>query len=146
MYFTAPFRSSLDLHASTPHHLQPAGATPPRARFEPAAPTLQPPPGSKVGLPVTVTNTSPDVFPHGPGVFALSYHLLTATGQTLRHDNARVYLTEPLAPGERTAVTLNVDVPAERGDYQIEIDLIWEGVFWFRDIGNPTSFVPLVVA
>ncbi len=145
LLFTAPFRSCVDLHASTPRNLQPAGDTPPRALFEPAAATLQAPAGSTIGLPVALTNTSPDVFPHGPGVFGLSYHLLTATGQTLRHDNARAYLPEPLAPGERAIITLIIDAPAERGDYQIEIDLIWEGVFWFRDIGNPTAFIPLAV-
>ncbi len=145
LLFTAPFRSCLDLHASTPHNLQPAGAIPPRALFEPVPSTLQAVPGSAVALPVAITNTSPDVFPHGPGIFGLSYHLLTATGQTLRHDNARADLTEPLAPGERAVITLTIDAPAERGDYQIEIDLIWEGVFWFRDIGNPTAFIPLAV-
>ena len=146
LLFTAPLRACVDLHASTPHNLLSACATLPHALFEPASAALQVPPGSTVALPVAVTNTSPGAFPYGSLVFGLSYHLLNATGQTLSHDNARAYLTAPLAPGERVTVTLLVETPSERGDYQIEIDLIWEGVFWFRDIGNPTALVPLSVA
>ncbi len=131
------------LHAAQP---QPAGAAPPRAGFAPASTSSEAAPGAPGALPVAVTNTSPDVFPHGLGVFGLSYHLFTASGQPVRHDNLRADLTAPLAPGERASLTLSIDAPAERGDYQIEIDLIWEGVFWFRDIGNPTALIPLTVA
>jgi hypothetical protein len=40
---------------------------------------------------------------------------------------------------------MDVTAPAQPGQYQLEIDLVWEGVMWFKDIGNPTATIPLSV-
>ena len=94
---------------------------------------------------MAVKNVSTEVFPNGEGVLGLSYHLLSPNGQTLVHDNIRTYLQESLQPGGSTAVNLQISAPAQPGDYRLEIDLVWEGVMWFKDAGNPPAVVDLQV-
>jgi hypothetical protein len=36
-------------------------------------------------------------------------------------------------------------MPRDKGEYRLELDLVWEGFLWFQGIGNPTVFVDLVV-
>ena len=38
-----------------------------------------------------------------------------------------------------------VAAPTQTGKYQLEIDLVWEDVMWFKDVGNPTAIIPLTV-
>jgi hypothetical protein len=71
--------------------------------------------------------------------------LLSCSGEVLRHDNDRSWLLDPLEPGESKTVPLSVRAPAQRGDYRVEIDLVWEQVMWFKDVGNPTALVDLKV-
>jgi hypothetical protein len=94
-----------------------------------------------VVLPVRVTNGSDAPFPHGKSVFGLSYHLLSSDNKLLKHDNARTYFALPLPPGESKDVDLSVRVPDLPGNYKLEIDLVWEGVMWFKETGNPTVTV-----
>ena len=64
----------------------------------------------------------------------------------LRQDNARNFFKAPLQPGEQEIIQLAVFAPDKHGEYLVEIDLVWEGVMWFKDKGNPTSLVPLKVS
>ena len=49
------------------------------------------------------------------------------------------------SPEQQAQVDLKVDAPPAKGTYQLEIDLVWEGVMWFKDVGNPTGLVTLEV-
>jgi predicted O-methyltransferase YrrM len=140
------FRSCFDLYASEPARLAPMGAAGVRARISPAKKRLDVRPEGSVALVVAVKNTSGDVFPHGERVFGLSYHLLSAKGETIRHDNRRTYFASALEPGQEVSVNLEVEAPSAPGRYQVEIDLVWEGVMWFKDVGNPTGVVELEVS
>lgn len=113
------------------------------AVFQPAAPTVRVRPGEHVVLPVAVDNTSSRAWPAGKDVFGLAYHVRSDTGRELLHDGRRTWIERALAPGERIDVDLVIEAPAAPGTYQIEIDLVEEGVRWFRDSGNPTVFVEL---
>jgi len=144
LLITSVLRSFVDLHASTPHHLVRLGAIQ-RAKVAAANPELKANPDEVISVPVTVTNTSDEVFPCGEGVCGASYHLLSASGEVLRHDNDRTWLLNPLKPGQTETVPLSVRAPAQRGDYRVEIDLVWEQVMWFKDVGNPTALVDLKV-
>ncbi|HEY7387633.1 MAG TPA: class I SAM-dependent methyltransferase [Bryobacteraceae bacterium] len=137
-------RSHIDLQSSTPKRLVRLGAVP-RAKIDSALPQVDAPCGEPVRLPVTVTNVSSEVFPAGEGVFGLSYHLLSASGEVLSHDNERAWLMTSLKPGESQNIYLPVHTPSQAGAYQLEIDLVWEQVMWFKDVGNPTELVPLRV-
>jgi hypothetical protein len=144
--FAAVFRSYFDLYASTPHSLKAMGAEGPRALLSPAGQRVRARPSESITMPVEVTNVSKEVFPAGDRVFGLSYHLLAADGKLLRHDNDRSYFRQPLAPGGHAVIPLRVGAPPAPGAYQMELDLVWEQVMWFKDIGNPTSIVELEVS
>jgi len=144
--FGKPLRQYFDLHASTPQRLVPLSGAGTRAILRPCSPCVQAKCGERVMLPVAVKNASAEAFPAGETVFGLSYHLLSASDRLLVHDNDRTWLTAPLAPGEETTFDLSVQAPAEPGPYRIEIDLVWEGVMWFKDAGNPTAKVDLSVS
>jgi hypothetical protein len=133
----SPLREQIDLYASTPESFVPFGSRG-VARLTPAVERLCAHPGQRIGIDVYVENTSSEAFPVGEGVFGLSYHLVD-------HDNPRVWLPTSLAPGEHCVLCMSVTAPIAPGKYQLEVDLVWEGVMWFKDVGNPTAIIPLLV-
>jgi hypothetical protein len=143
---TSVLRSYVDLYASTPDRLVPLGEAGTRAKFSLASSEVRAASGQTVTLPVSVENTSSEIFPSGEKVLGLSYHLLSTTGEVLRHDNERSWLTTALLPGESRTVALHVQAPSWPGTYQVEIDLVWEQVMWFKEVGNPTARTQLTVS
>ena len=141
----APLRAMLDLNASTPQRFVSPGAVPPRVRFAPAAASLRASAGQALSLAVRITNSSRERLPAGEKVCGLSYHLLDEKGGTLQHDNERTWLLAPLNPGEECSLDLRISAPKVPGKYRLAIDLVWEGVMWFKDVGNPTAIVDLLV-
>ncbi len=139
-----PLRDYVDLFASTPRHVLRKGESR-LAQLQPEKNSLECKKGKKITLNVSLRNQSAEVFPHGSRQLGLSYHLLESDGSVLRHDNDRTYLQEPLAPGAGLVLPLEIQVPREPGSYWLELDLVWEGVMWFKDTGNPTPRVQLVV-
>ena len=144
LLISSVLRSFVDLQASTPQQLVRLGAIR-RATLSAANSELSANPNEVISVPVSITNASAEVFPSGEGVCGASYHLLSSSGEVLRHDNDRSWLLDPLKPGETKTVPLSVRAPAHRGDYRVEIDLVWEKVMWFKDVGNPTALVDLKV-
>ncbi len=142
---TSVFRSHFDLYASTPERFVRIGEIDPRATFAPECPDLAMIPGETKVVRVVLANTSAETFPSGAGVLGLSYHLRSATGELLQHDNDRSWITTPLAPGSSATVPLSIKAPDRPGRYLAEIDLVWEQVMWFGDVGNPTARVTLSV-
>jgi hypothetical protein len=143
--FGGAFRDYFDLYASKPERLVPLGAAGTRAAFSPDRQKLTTRPEEVLSLPVRVNNSSSETFPHGDKVFGLSYHLLSAEGKTIQHDNTRTYLRAPLQPREQVKVDLRIAAPSAPGRYGLEIDLVWEDVMWFKDVGNPTCVIELEV-
>lgn len=143
--FDTPLRTYFDLYASTPEKLIQLGDAGPRATFHPEEQALRSRRGKKMKLPVTVKNVSLEPFAAGDRAFGLSYHVLSAEGQMLQHDNPRSYLMMPLMPGAEVKLNIEVTAPQIRGSYQLELDLVWEGIMWFKDVGNPTCSVSLEV-
>ena len=142
--FSKPLREFFDLQASAPEKFVKWGSLPARAVVRPERNSLRAAAGERVKLPVRITNNSDDKFPHGDRVFGLSYHLYSRTGECLRYDNERAYFKNAVAPGETVSCELLVDVPAESGQYRLELDLVWEGFLWFRGIGDPAVSVDLI--
>jgi len=95
---------------------------------------------------VKIINTSTTPFQGGDGTFGVSYHLLSGDGEMLGHDNPRNYFHDQVEPGKERFVDLSILAPAVEGQYLIEIDIVWEGITWFKDKGNPTSIVNLNVS
>lgn len=71
------------------------------------------------------------------GKFAIfvSYHWLTEKGEAVIWDNTRSPLPGELKPGEEVSVSINVAAPKNPGTYILEVDVVQEGVTWFRDKG-----------
>ncbi len=144
-HFTASFLPFFALQSSSEHCLVLKAQPDVTASFEPQAERIEAEPGCAVKFPVTVLNRSDAPFPHGKATFGLSYHLLSSSGELLKFDNPRSYFEAPLQPGSSLGVDLSVNAPVERGSYLLEIDLVWEGMLWFKESGNPTCTVELTV-
>ena len=144
-YFTSSFVPLVDLSKSTENSLVLKKETAVLASFAPEVLKLEAKPGQTVKLPVTVENRSETPFPHGKATFGLSYHLLSGNGRVLKFDNPRSYFEAPIAPGLSVTSELNIQSPTEPGSYKIEIDLVWESMWWAKEKGNPTCIVELLV-
>jgi hypothetical protein len=69
------------------------------------------------------------------GVF-LADRWLDQAGQVLRHMDGRARLSKSLAPGEVAMLEISVNAPAGTGERILELDLVEEGVTWFREQGS----------
>jgi hypothetical protein len=56
----------------------------------------------------------------------------------LIQDDGRTSLPDSLAPGETCRLALKITVPPEAGEYQLECDVVHEGLSWFADKGSNT--------
>ena len=103
--------------------------------------------GGTIHVPVRVVNRSrmPFVAGTGEAPIGLSYHLLSGDGRDVQFNNARSYFWQPLAPDEERIVHMTVDVPEVQGDYQVEADIVWEGITWLKNRGLETPRLRLIV-
>jgi tRNA (mo5U34)-methyltransferase len=81
----------------------------------------------------------------GRGAVRLGSHLLRADETEVAWDFAFAALPRDIAPGERAELTLGIEVPAQPGDYVVELDLVLEGIGWFEEGGGSTLRLPLAV-
>ena len=144
-YFTSSFLPFFDLENSREHWLVLREEAEVAASFEPPVTKIEAQPGEVVKLPVRVENRSEAPFPHGKATFGLSYHLLSDGGEMLKFDNARSYFEAPLQPGSSLVIELSIQAPVGPGAYLLELDLVWEGMWWLKEKGNPTATIKLIV-
>jgi hypothetical protein len=144
-YFTSSFQPLVDVAHSTEQSIVLKEEAAVLASFSPHVSKLEAKPGESLKLPVTVENRSETPFPHGRATFGLSYHLLSHRGQVLKFDNLRTYFEAPLAPGSSSTIELNIHAPMDPGSYLLELDLVWELMWWAKEKGNPTCMVELMV-
>ena len=144
-YFTSSLQPLIDFPNSTEHSLVLKDQPDVLASFTPQTSKLEAKPGQELKLPITVENRSDAAFPHGKATFGVSYHLLSDTGEVLKFDNPRSYFEAPLAPGSSLDTELTIKAPLEPGSYLLEIDLVWESMWWLKEKGNPTGTVELIV-
>jgi len=106
---------------------------------------LQARPSEEMTVPVSVINKSTrrwDSEDRDHPVF-MSYHLLDAKGEMLAFENIRTPFSKAIDPGGAAVVNLLVNVPPEAGEYCLEVDIVKEGVAWFKDKGSRTALIPL---
>ena len=81
---------------------------------------------------------------HGP--IRVGNHWLANDGRTrLIQDDGRTLLPEALPASQECSAILFIKTPSQPGDYICEIDLVHEGISWFRDKGAKTVSFPLHV-
>ena len=93
---------------------------------------------------VAVRNGGTETLPWGggpPGVRA-AYHWLSPDGEMVVFDGHRTPLPSDVEPGGEAIVPVHVVPPSKPGSYQLELDLVHEGVRWFER----TTRVPARVA
>lgn len=97
------------------------------------------PAGEDVALRVLVKNISPVPWQCASGQpITLGNHWLMADHAMLRMDDGRVLVPDSLAPGGQAELSLIVRTPPAPGDYVLELDLVQEGVAWFKDKRSST--------
>lgn len=69
------------------------------------------------------------------GSVFLSYHLLSGSGEMLIYDNIRTSFQKEVMPGETVMVNLKLQ-PPPIGNYIIQVDLVAEGITWFKNRGT----------
>lgn len=98
-------------------------------------------PGSHGFITVAVRNVSPLPW---LSPLALGNHWRDQNRQLIRHDDGRTELPQ-LASGELAVVNLAISAPDVPGSYDLELDLVQEGVRWFVEAGSALWSVPIRV-
>jgi hypothetical protein len=95
-------------------------------------------PGESLALAVVLTNESPHSWSaRAAGAIRAGNHWLTASGdRMLVQDDGRAALPPELRPGETCRVVVEATAPDEPGAYQLELDVVHEGISWFADKGS----------
>jgi hypothetical protein len=127
----------------------------PEAGFRAKITVVDAPPSMEAGVPTTVRarvrNESEATWwamadGEGRCHVRVGNHWLDRQGKdVLVHEDGRVILPTDLAPGQEADVSLTVTPPADPGRYVLEVDVVQEGVTWFKDRGSPTVRTPAFV-
>ena len=104
-------------------------------------------PGNAV---VAVENRGNAVWLHaeGPGWTRLGGHLFAVndgTREIVDYDWLRVGLAQDVEPDDRTAVDVELPAIDCPGSYEVEFDIVLEGVTWLAERGSPTTSLRLTV-
>jgi SAM-dependent methyltransferase len=97
-------------------------------------------PWSQLMLTASVTNASRHRWsqPHA-GTLRLGNHWLNRSARVmLIQDDGRAALPDVIEPGDTSRVAITVHAPRDPGEYQLEIDVVHEGISWFGDKGSET--------
>ena len=97
--------------------------------------------GQRADIRVALKNRSEFVWPaRGRADYAF---LITVTngwfdagGSLVDNTDGKAGLPRDLWPGDEAEITLAVTAPADPGEYILEIDLVQEGIAWFKDKGS----------
>ena len=115
------------------------------AKIEPLVDSLVARAGELTACPVRITNRSTISYRDRPWPIYLSYHLLSTSGELVRHDNLRTKFDGIVRPGEQKIVDLKIESPAVAGCYVLSIDLVFELITWFEWEGTQPGVVHLRV-
>jgi SAM-dependent methyltransferase len=103
-------------------------------------------PNQIANLRVEVENSSPVPWNHHePFSISLGNHWLSPDGTMRVRDDGRTRLPRGLLPGQRAAVNLEVKAPEVSGPYLLELDLVQEGIAWFKDAASKTCLIEVDV-
>lgn len=114
-----------------------------RAEIGVLNPPLQLRKGEQSTIQVLVKNTSDTLWLTrerviSPFQLSLANHWLDQAGRIIVNDDGRGPLSHDLRPGEAVQIHLIVNAPRRAGAYQLEIDMLQEGVSWFGLKGSQT--------
>ncbi|WP_293136591.1 hypothetical protein [Okeania sp. SIO3I5] len=103
-------------------------------------------PGEKVEIKVTVKNISREVWSAGYiSQIQLGNCWLNENGEKIRYYDGRTFLPQLLKPTESIDLPLTIIIPETPGNYLLELDMVQEGVAWFRERGSQITRVKVEV-
>ena len=126
-----------------PEHSLPDGAW--RASFRVDRPPHQLSALQSQSIVVGVRNESDCPWPPDQRV-RLADHWLDARAEMAIVDDARTELPRRVEPGEEIELALLVTAPSVPGRYQLELDMVQDGVGWFAQRGSGTLRLPVEVS
>jgi len=75
----------------------------------------------------------------------LGNHWLTGRREVLLLDDGRTVLSQELPPGAEARLSLRITAPQRPGVYLLELDMVLEGVAWFKNRGSKTAVLAVRV-
>lgn len=103
--------------------------------------------GQQALLPVKLTNESSLSWePFDCSGLAIGNHWLSRSGEIVVWADGRTQLSERVEPGQAVELDLWIRAPSAPGKYLVEIDLVEEGVTWFKEKGGATAFIAAKVS
>ncbi|MBR8829370.1 MAG: tetratricopeptide repeat protein [Gomphosphaeria aponina SAG 52.96 = DSM 107014] len=102
--------------------------------------------GETLNFQVKVKNNSPVTWQatEKSGI-TLGNYWLEGTGKTIQGVDGRVYLLADVPPEGEIPLELPITIPIEPGNYLMALDLVEEGVTWFRNKGSQITIVQVEV-
>lgn len=106
-------------------------------------------PGSAFQVRATIKNISSATWSHTDLGSAsslpvrLGNHWLDRKGRMTILDDGRAGLPRDLKPGEEIEISFTVVAPRTFGTYQLELDMVQEGIAWFGERGSKTCRIPV---
>lgn len=85
-----------------------------------------------------------DWISEGENRIDLSYHILNKWNKSILEGD-RVNLTKVIRNGEGASLQLKIKAPNDKGKYKIEIDMVQEGITWFKEKGSEVYNIELTV-
>lgn len=73
----------------------------------------------------------------------VSYHLMDMNNKVIKSDGERTPLPNAVKSGETVEVNMLIKAPENEGNYKVEIDMVHEGVTWFKKKGSDTLIINL---
>jgi SAM-dependent methyltransferase len=74
----------------------------------------------------------------------VSYHW-ASRGAVVVKDGLRSSLGADLQPGEQRSISLDIELPAQPGRWDLQIDFVEERVTWFSEQGHPPLTIPFSI-
>jgi hypothetical protein len=117
-----------------------------RAKFSGYADCIRAAAGAKTAVPATIQNGGECAWPsvgnsEGNFVVQLGNHWLTPRGEPVVWDDGRQPLPFDVPPHAQLRMTVTVTAPPVPGSYVIELDMVQEGVMWFKERFSGTALV-----
>lgn len=103
-------------------------------------------PGQALKIPVTVKNTSSVAWRSSEiSGIAVANRWLDAKGRIIDSLDGRAPLPSDLESGSEEEINLMVKAPVKTGQYVLELDLVEEGVTWFKEQGSTVKQIQVAV-
>lgn len=121
-----------------------------RAMFSGYPDSLRAAATSSIDVPVTIRNAGDCAWPcRGDSAWKyavqLGNHWLTSDGAAAVWDDARRPLQFDMDPQAEVQLILTVHAPAAPGKYLLELDMVQEGVSWFKQKSGTSAAIPVEV-